>query len=333
VKRLREEALALVAAAVGHAGEVSFEDAGTVRIQIEQGPRFALRMVFREEEHGSEFGQTPPLWVLRRPKKAELEDLRARGQSFVALTGAVRIQAPGVLIDRGDLRPQTKTVRSNRRSAFSDRASMVPRWLFNQRPEKKWTLTTLATAAGVSLSVASYAVRDLVQRGLVEADTGGRERRIRLTDHRALLATWAREYDWQDNLSLSVQAPIGSPSRFLARLVTLPLPRYALTLQAGASLILPHAPVEQVYLYLDVSNPEGLSSHARRLDWPPDPRGKLHFLVPHYRASVWTGMRVSSDVPVVSDLQLMLDLWNHPIRGREQAEVILEKHILKLEAR
>jgi len=280
-------------------------------------------MVSCETEPAPGSDPVPTLWILRRPKRAELEELRARGQSYVALTGAVRIQVPGVLIDRTDIRLMTGTVRSRKRSAFSDRASLVPRWLFSQRPQTTRTLTNLATAAGVSPSVASYAVRDLAQRELVEVEAGGRERRIRLMDHRALIDAWAREYVWQDNLSISVLAPMGSPSRFLDRLVDFALPRYAITLQAGASLFLPHAPVEQVYLYVDVPNQDRLSNLARRLDWPPDPKERLHLLIPHYRHSVWTHVSFRGEVPVVSELQLMLDLWNHPIRGREQAELIL----------
>jgi hypothetical protein len=63
-----------------------------------------------------------------------------------------------------------------------------------------------------------------------------------------------------------------------------------------------------------VRNAEGLTRLSRRLDW----------------ASVWTGVTIRNQVPVVSDLQLILDLWNHPIRGIEQAELILEKHLLGL---
>jgi hypothetical protein len=99
--------------------------------------------------------QPPILWVLRRPKKGELEALRAAGQSFVALTGAVRIQVPGLLIDRTDLRRPNRTVQTGQRSAFSDRASLVPRWLFSQTPPTQWSLSKLAAASGVSPSVAS----------------------------------------------------------------------------------------------------------------------------------------------------------------------------------
>jgi hypothetical protein len=33
-------------------------------------------------------------------------------------------------------------------------------------------------------------------------------------------------------------------------------------------------------------------------------------------------MRTIDEVPVVSDLQLVLDLWHYPLRGREQGEHI-----------
>lgn len=330
MKRFQEEALALVAAALGETGEATWEDPGSLRIDVQRGPSFSLRMVLGEGEDAAESDPTPILWVLRRPKRAELEDLRARGQSFVALNGTVRIQVPGVFIDRSDLRLPAMGVRLSQRSAFSDRASLIPRWLFYQAPHTSWTITGLAAATGVSPSVASYAITDLAQRDLVHSESRGRERWIRLTDHKALVAAWAREYDWRDNVSMPVRAPIGSPRRFLTRLATFSLPRYAVTLQAGAALLLRHAPVEQVHLYVDLRTRASLIEVSQRLDWPPDTSGQLHFLLPSYKTSVWAGLREESGVPVVSDLQLMLDLWNHPIRGREQAELMLEKHLQEL---
>lgn len=166
----------------------------------------------------------------------------------------------------------------------------------------------------------------------MEATAAGRERWIRLVEHRELIAQWAKEYDWRDNASLTVHAPIGSPRRFLARLTTLSLPPCAVTLQAGASLLLPHAPVEEIHVYVDLPSQARLTDLVRRLDWPPDSSGRFQFLLPYYKTSVWEGVRERDGVPVVSDLQLMIDLWNHPIRGREQAELLLEKHLLRLRA-
>ncbi len=330
MKSLQDESLALVAEALGESGTLAWEDPGTVRITIHRGPSFTLRLAPRREDDPYASGRTPTLWILRRPKKRELQDLRAQGESFVALNGAVRIEVPGVLIDRTDVRLPAKTIRPSQRSSFSDRASLIARWLFYQPANSQWTNTGLAEAAGVSPSVTSYAVRDLAQRHLVETKASGRERRIRLVEHRALITQWAKEYDWRDNVSLRVHAPIGSPRRFLARLTALSLPRCAVTLHAGASLVLPHAPVEEIHLYVDLRSRDELADLTRRLDWPADSSGQFHFLLPYYKTSVWGGVREQGGVPVASDLQLMIDLWNHPIRGREQAELLLEKHLNRL---
>ena len=334
MKHLEEDALTLLKEAVGESGTVSIQAGSIVEIIFDSGPTVTFRMNVRTRDSGPEpdaAGRV--LRVVRRANKAELADLRARGESFVALTGSVRIQVPGVLIDRTDLKLRKKQGgRPSRRSAFSDRASLIPRWLFSQPPGRPFTLTELARAADVSPSVASYAVRDLAQRGLVASEENGRERRIRLIDHTALIEAWTREYAWKDNVRLSVHAPIGSLQRFLTRLARLPLPRHALTLHAGASLSLPHAPVEQVHVYVDLNTLAQVSDLAGELDWPIDPDGRLQFLIPAYRTSVWTGVRCDRDIPRVSDLQLTLDLWNHPIRGREQAEVLLEKLLRDLES-
>lgn len=53
-------------------------------------------------------------------------------------------------------------------------------------------------------------------------------------------------------------------------------------------------------------------------------RGRLVLLAPYYSTSVWEGVRPIGQLPVVSDLQLVLDLWHYPVRGREQAEHLIE---------
>lgn len=46
-------------------------------------------------------------------------------------------------------------------------------------------------------------------------------------------------------------------------------------------------------------------------------------MAPFYMDSVWRGARSVRGLPVVSTLQLILDLWHYPIRGREQAEHLI----------
>jgi hypothetical protein len=51
-------------------------------------------------------------------------------------------------------------------------------------------------------------------------------------------------------------------------------------------------------------------------------------MAPYYRVSAFHGQRRVRGLTVVSDLQLYLDLYDLPQRGREQAERIYERCIL-----
>jgi len=85
-----------------------------------------------------------------------------------------------------------------------------------------------------------------------------------------------------------------------------------------------------------VASPAELRDLASELGWMPDISGNVILMQPHYRDSVWHNLSMSTNssmnsknaianrtVPVVSDVQLIVDLWNYPIRGRETAEQLL----------
>ena len=61
---------------------------------------------------------------------------------------------------------------------------------------------------------------------------------------------------------------------------------------------------------------------AQAEGWPEDAAGRLVLMKSVYRTSVWHAVSPAADlaIPVVSDLQLVLDLWHYPERGRETAE-------------
>lgn len=100
--------------------------------------------------------------------------------------------------------------------------------------------------------------------------------------------------------------------------------RWALTLQAGASLLAPHAIWDHAHFYVDTGSRSGLLEMGKRLGWEPSPTGKVTVMLPYYRKSLWSGVRQVKGKPVVSTLQLVLDLWHYPVRGREQGEHLLD---------
>ena len=265
--------------------------------------------------------------VLRRASVARLRELREADRQFVDVArGAVRIRLPWLFVDRSDVRARSlksEVTKRGFRNPFGDRASLVTRLLV-EHPERSWGARELATAAGVSTMTASHVVRQLYEMGAVEVRSSGRTFAARIRDVRTLVEHWTRHYDWKRNEALPVQAPVGDSRRFLRRLggeLAWHRP-WALTLQAGASLVAPHTVFETIHVYLDVPHRAALAEVAEASGWQPG-SGKVVLLRPEYDDSIWSETRRIDGIPIVSDLQLVLDLWHYPVRGREQAEVIL----------
>lgn len=326
-----KQAVALLSKAVGPASRVepvadfdSPEQAGaTIEIRNAGGESTRLRLVpWGQSASGA--GPAATVWILPRGDRGLRKHLRERDQSFVDPAGAVRLRLPWMFIDRTDLEPVRLPSARETRNPFSDRASLLLRTMLEAGPAVEWSVRGLSEAAGVSLGLASYGVSALAKRGLASVRADGRAKMIRLTDPVAVIEAWTRAYDWRKNPAVSFQAPVGSPQRFLRRLPSLLEDRrWALTLQAGASRVAPHASWEQIHLYVDAEDPDELLGVGERLGWETDAGGNVTLMSPFYKESAWHGSRRIGDLPVVSTLQLVLDLWHFPLRGREQAEHLM----------
>lgn len=293
--------------------------------------RLRLRAIERAGAPASgDLGEDAVVFVLAKSTAARREALRTNGVSFIDLSGAVHLELPWALIDRADLQPSPRP-RTTSVDPFADKSSRILRTMFAESPKRTWGVRQLAGVADVAVSTTSDVVRALEERGFVAVRRVGRTAEIQLVDPEAVIETWTHVYDWRMNRSLAVHPPIGDLNRFLKRLADLfhkATPRWALTLQAGASLRIPHATWDRVYVYVDVADvphANALAAFAAKMGWEAGPDGQLVLLEPYYRTTTWDGMVQTPwhGVPVVSDLQLVLDLWNYPLRGREQAQVLL----------
>jgi hypothetical protein len=55
--------------------------------------------------------------------------------------------------------------------------------------------------------------------------------------------------------------------------------------------------------------------------------GNLRLRVPYYRFSAFYGKHLVGGLWVASDIQLYLDLYDYPVRGREQAEHLYDRRL------
>lgn len=264
------------------------------------------------------------VWVLHKPSRRLLDELRERGQNFIALNGTVRVVAGGLILDRSNL-PRTRAVGPlpRRVDPFADRNSMVARILLDE-PGRRWGVREIAAAAGVSPGTVSLVVRALSGMGLVDFHRRGRGSEFWIDHPEPLLRRWSGAYSWERNPAAAFHAPMGDPERFVRRLPgLLGDTRWALTLQAGAAQVAPHAAWDRVHLYVQVQSPADLPAIGERLGWEPGADGRVVLMKPYHKTSVWHGLQQRNELPVVSDVQLMLDLWHYPLRGIEQAEHLL----------
>lgn len=280
-------------------------------------------------------GATNFVWVVSRSDRLQRDHWRNRGLQFIDLSGAVRIAQGPLHLDREGL-PPVRPARDARVPAdpFADKSSMVLRVLLSQRDTSRlWGLRELAKVADVSLATTSDVIRTLADRGLVRVQRLGRSVEISVADPRRVFDAWTRAYDGGLNRGVLLAAPVGDPATFLPRLagaLTAALPEgnmWALTMQAGASLVAPWGTWSTIHAYIDVRSlprATGLRGVVDRIGWTPSTTGSVMLLVPFHANSAWYGRRLVQGIPVVSDLQLALDLWHHPNRGREQAERILD---------
>ncbi len=267
----------------------------------------------------------------------------------IDLAGIVTLRLPGLFIDRSDLKAKAAHVPSaafvsSTTDPFADRSSLVCRTLIaHATPTSGWHTRELARTTGLAVSRVSAVLNELVARGICRREADGARKRL-VTNRRALFEAWTSAYRWTDNTTLTVAAPVGDVDRFthtLQRLVPTGVD-WALTLTAGAARVAPHAPVDKIHCYMRSALPDALSDVQRDVHtplstlkdiasvckWPEASDGRLVLLAPHYRMSVWHDMRRQHGINVVSDLQLALDCWFYPVRGREQAEHLLSAHHL-----
>ena len=210
------------------------------------------------------------------------------------------------------------------RDPFADRASLLCRVLL-QHPGQEWSVRGLAEAAGVTPMLSSDVVRQLASARLLTTRPDGRRLLCKLRDAQGLLDFWTAHYQWNRSPAIAVAAPIIDEERFVRRLgKALGTRRWAFTLLAGAWRRVRYAPTNVLHVYVECSSIAELRAIANENRWPVEPTGRLVLMKPHYRTSVWFGMAGDGGskpaaAPVVSDLQLVLDLWTYPERGRETA--------------
>jgi len=201
-------------------------------------------------------------------------------------------------------------------NVFSPMASRVVRILL-VNPKQDWSILGLSKEAKTAYGYTHRLVKALLRMGLCRKSEANR---IVVTNVGELLSRWASYYDFTLLNNVNAYYSLNQDlDRFVRKLSTASRRdlRYALTLQAGAALVSPYVRPANIHLYVEQ---EKLGKWQRLLGLQLTELGGNVFLVEPYDEGVFYNVQKRREVWVVSNVQLYVDLYNYPARGREAAE-------------
>ena len=228
---------------------------------------------------------------------------------FVDLSGNAYLKFGTVLIERYGKDNINKEKRVLKQ-LFTTKSTWLIRRMLVQ-PEREWTTLELAESAGISLGQVYKVTEKLAAERYLTKERGA----IRLSNPGSLLDAWVEEYDFNSQRMTGYFCMMKDRDMILACLKDTEYNGYALTLGAGASLIAPFVRSNDTYLY---SNDLDRMTEAMDLE-PVEFGGNVYLIEPSDEGILFDVQKIDG-LSIVSNIQLYLDLYDYPARGREQAE-------------
>jgi len=212
------------------------------------------------------------------------------------------------------------------RNIFAGKSPRVVRVLLSN-PSKTWRIRQLATEANVSLGLASIVTNRLIDMGFLTRD---RSMRLKLRKEEELLRRWGGVYDsstWMHR-AYYAQGTLYDIGRNLAKTAKKHSIKYAFTGPFATDLTTQYIRPAEIHMYITNENGMKRIVDDQNLEIA-EIGGNIIFLIADDE-SVFYGAREITDnrvgtVTVVSEIQLILDLYNYTDRTREAADRLLSK--------
>lgn len=289
-----------------------------IEVKSKGEPRFAKMAIQQLKEYNNIFPNGYPVFAAPYISKSSREICKQEGVGYIDLVGNVYLRFSSVLIDV--VSPGSwPEERRKARKLFTPKGTRVIRNLLINYKEPA-RITDLANRCNMSPGGVHWTVELLEDKAYVERDP---KKRVLLTRPGELLDAWAEAWSIEKNrpkVLFSLEPTPESLMRSIADAAQGTTTDYAFTLLSGASKVAPYVRFNDVWVYID--NEE--KGWWKTLDLQPvDSGGNLVILRP-YDKGVMMDLQEVDGMKVVSNIQLYVDLYNYPGRGREQAEFLRE---------
>lgn len=242
------------------------------------------------------------------------ETIMEKDVGFIDFSGNAYISFNNVLICKTGFENKFRKKRILKK-IFSKKSTRIIRKLLSDY-KKKWIITELADEAQVSSGFVSMIIKNLSEEGFVDRGWGS----IKLIKPGELLDKWSEEYKFDRQTTVGYYCPFKEKEQIFQKLREISERKYALTMGAAASLIAPYVRSTDIYMY-STDN----SYLMEKLNLIPVEFGGNLYLTTPTDIGIFFDKQYIDGISTVSNIQLYLDLFNYPARGREQAEFLREK--------
>ncbi len=289
-------------------------------------PREALRAIHQIQDYLKNYSNSYGVLVAPYISDRAAEICQKANIGVLDLAGNCRLAFDEVFIEYKGV-PNPFNIRRDLRTLFSPKSSRVLRVLLNQ-PKKTWTVQELSKEASVSMGQVSNVKNLLDYREWISVSKEG----IKLTEPKELLTEWVSHYSYiRDNFiepfyslkSFEEQMNVLAGNSVGTKVLGFNN-RFALTGYAGANFIFPYVRSHTVSLYVD-----DVEFWIPRLGLKRVESGDNVFLVKPYDEGVFYNCQYFKNVPIVSSIQLYLDLITMGGRGKDGAEALFNEVIIK----
>ncbi|MBR5078229.1 MAG: MarR family transcriptional regulator [Victivallales bacterium] len=256
------------------------------------------------------------MFVATRISQQLIDSQNVKGVHFFSPDGFSRIRLPGFTYIVHP--PVTKVAirMGNAGSAFVGKASIIPR-LFFKEPERIWLQGELAEEANLTRAYISIVIRRMVAAGYIRQEGKG----YRLQSPEQMLDDWVAVYRFdryvkRQEFAMSFQHLREGMDK-LTRLFSEKSMQFAMMGPCGAYLRCPYMEPSVVTTYVSelVEDLPGL--------YPVERDGNVVLYLPANKG-FFVGTNKIEGIPVVSALQLYLDLKKMPGRSGDQADYLRE---------
>lgn len=251
--------------------------------------------------------------------------LKKEGIGYLDLAGNCYLKFNNIYIEKiVDKNPFAEKRRL--KTIFRPVSSRILRVLLTD-PKKTWKVLELSKISGVSLGQTSNVCRRLIDDEYLNKNEKGF---YFPTEPGKLLDEWQVNYTYTQNKILIYYSFEQNLEKLIKEVIEISKDKdlkYAFTLLSGASLVAPFVRgISTLQMYIasseDLSKWEGLLNIR-----PVESGGNISVLIPYDEGVFYKTQKING-INITGNIQLYLDLYNYPARGREQAE-FLRRETLK----